>query len=59
MTITQTQRTIIKADEGKILTNGTVYGTEIILSDTDSVQDYREITCEQYEEITASEETEV
>lgn len=44
-------RKIIYADEGKILTNGEIYGKIIYLADDASVEDYHEITDEEYLEI--------
>ena len=41
----------IYADEGKILTNGTNYGTTISLADGVSDEGYYEITKEEYERI--------
>lgn len=45
------QRLMIYADEGKVLTNGKVYGVRIYLSTTDKLEDFYEITMEEYEEI--------
>lgn len=44
-------RKIIYADEGKVLTNGTVYGRQIILAHGDNGDAYYEITETEYEEI--------
>lgn len=44
-------RLIIYADEGKVLTNGTIYGKQIFLADTDSPDAYHEITDAEYMEI--------
>ena len=49
------KRTLIIADNGKVLTNGTVYGTEIFLADGESADSYREISREEYEAIEESE----
>ena len=46
-----TTRTIIFADEGKILTNGEIYGTDIFLAEHMSPDDFHEITKEEYEAI--------
>ena len=50
------ERKILKASEGHILTNGTVYGTEIWLAEGVSGDDFYEITLEEYEAIINSEE---
>lgn len=47
------ERIIIYADEGKILTNGTTYGTQIFLAEGESPEDYHEISKEEYESLTA------
>lgn len=44
-------RTIIYADEGKILTNGEIYGKQIYLADGMSSESFHEITEAEYEEI--------
>ena len=44
-------RQIIYADEGKILTNGEVYGKIIYLADGASSEDYHEITEDEYAKI--------
>ena len=41
----------IKASEGMMLTNGSLYATEIDLGDWDSAENYHEITIEEYERI--------
>lgn len=45
-------RTVIYADEGKVLTNGEIYGTQIFLAEGQSADDFHEITQKEYEEIT-------
>ena len=51
------QRTVIYADEGKILTNGEIYGKQIFLADGVSEYDFYEITESEYEEIMRYENT--
>lgn len=51
-------RTILYADDNKVLTNGTVYGTQIFLADGESAENYHEITKEEYEEILKGEDLE-
>ena len=46
-----TIREVITADEGKVLTNGEIYGRTIFLGSDDRVSNYREITQAEYEEI--------
>ena len=41
----------LTADEGKILTNGEIYGRVIALGNGDKPENYHEITEEEYEEI--------
>ena len=49
-------RKVIYADEGKVLTDGNVYGTEIFLADGINETDFHEITLEEYKKITHTEE---
>lgn len=51
-------RVVLIADEGKMLTNGEVYGKSIVLGDWDSANNYREITVEEYNELQAKLESE-
>lgn len=44
-------RTILSADEGFMLTDGTTYGKVIFPAETDDVTAYREITMEAYYEL--------
>lgn len=53
-----TTRKIIYADEGKILTNGEIYGKQIFLADGVNETDFYEITEEEYEKIMQAEELE-
>ena len=47
---------LIKANENMILTNGTIYATEIRLGDWDSKDNYYEITKDEYETIMKEQE---
>ena len=49
-------RTVLYADEGTVLTNGTDYGTVIWLADGVSADDYHAIPVEEYETILAEQE---
>ena len=49
-------RTILYADEGKVLTNGEVYGKTIYLAEGQSEESFYEITNEEYENIINQEE---
>ncbi len=46
---------IIKASDGMVLTNGTIYAKEIRLGDWDDKSNYLEITYEEYENLTKTE----
>lgn len=48
-----TTRTVIYADEGKVLTNGEIYGKQIFLASGVSKDDFYEITDEEYAKIVA------
>lgn len=47
---------MLKADEGKVLTNGVVYGKTILLGSGDVAENYHEITDEEYWELQAESE---
>lgn len=51
-------RLIISADEGKILTNGEVYGKSIFLAEGANIEDFYEITQEEYNAILEEERLE-
>ena len=48
-------RKIIYADDGKILTNGEIYGKQIFLADGVSEDDFYEISEEEYEVLNKAE----
>lgn len=48
-------RTIIIAEEGKVITNGTDYGTTIVLAEGADASNYYEISKAEYEKILAEE----
>lgn len=50
-------RTVLYADEGTVLTNGTDYGTIIWLADGVSADDYHAIPVAEYEAIMKEQET--
>lgn len=53
------ERRILNSNDGMILTNGEIYGTQIYLADGVDASTFHEITREEYEKIMAieSEET--
>lgn len=51
-------RTVLIADEGKMLTDGETYAKSVELGDWDKAENYREITTEEYDEIQAKLEEE-
>ena len=53
-----TIREMLIADEGKVLTNGEIYGKTVYLGDGDSAENYHEIDEAEYENILAMQEAE-
>lgn len=52
-------RVILYADEGKVLTNGEIYGAQINLAEGLDGKDFYEITEAEYEEILKEQEKEL
>lgn len=52
-------RRVINAEEGKILTNGEIYGKTIYLAEGVSEDEFHKITDAEYEAILAAQESEV
>jgi hypothetical protein len=46
-------RTVIYAEGGHVLTNGEIYGRQIFLAEGASVDDFHEITDEEYQRMLA------
>lgn len=53
--MTVEKQTVLKAESGKILTNGNTYGTVVYLAPSDSKDNWYEITIEEYEKMIADE----
>lgn len=51
MEIITVNQTILKASEGHKLTNGTAYGSSVVLGVGDSAMNWWEISVEEYEKI--------
>ena len=54
--MTVEKQTVLKADDGKVLTNGNTYGKVVYLGKDDSAENWREITDEEYTQLTADAE---
>ena len=51
------KRTVIYADDGKVLTNGEIYGKQIFLADGVSESDFHEISETEYQKVLEMKET--
>lgn len=45
------QRIVLYAEEGKVLTNGEIYGKQIFLAETENAYNFYEITDGEYQEV--------
>lgn len=52
------QRIVIYAENGKVLTNGETYGQIVYLGEQDKIENYYEITKEEYQQILANKTSE-
>ena len=50
---------VLVAEEGKVLTNGEIYGKAIYLAEGNSGEDFHEITDAEYDEIVKAQATEI
>lgn len=53
MIIESITQTVLRASEGRMLTNGTAYGKTVALGKGDSPDNWHEITIEEYNKIMA------
>ena len=58
MKIETVTQTVLRASEGHKLTNGTAYGSSVVLGAGDSPDNWHEITIEEYNEIMKAQEDE-